>query len=417
MSRAAIDQGEYDPNALTVEQALARIEQDVQAVDGTERLALREALGRVLASDVHASFDVPIHTNSAMDGYAVRADDLPAQEPRKLHVVGESFAGHPYRGRLEPGECVRIMTGAVLPEGADTVLMQEHVEAQADHIVVEPGHKPGDNVRHAGEELHRGDRVLACGRRLNAADLGLLASLGISEVDVLRRPIVAFFSTGDELKSVGQPLSEGQIYDSNRYTLYAMLQRLNVQIIDMGVVGDAPADVEHAFRLAAQQADVVITTGGVSVGAADYIKQTLERLGRVGFWKIAMKPGRPLAFGELGRALFFGLPGNPVSVMATFALFARVAILKLSGERTTPPLRLRATTLDRLKKRPGRTDFQRGILRQEEDGRLVVGTTGLQGSHVLSSMSRANCFIVIPRDAGDVEIGSEVEIIPFDGVL
>lgn len=408
---------ELDPNALTVEQALARIEQSVRPVEGTERLALRSALGRVCAADIHAPFDVPSHANSAMDGYAVNSRDLPQEGHRELRLVGQSLAGHPWAGELGPGECLRITTGAVIPAGADTVIMQEAVHKTAEGIRIGAGHRPGENVRLPGEDLRAGALVLRRGRRLNSADLGLLASLGISELDVIRRPVVAFFSTGDELKGLGQPLAEGEIYDSNRYTLHAMLQRLNVQIVDMGVVQDQPQAVEEAFRTAAARADVVITTGGVSVGTADYIKHTLEKLGHVGFWRIAMKPGRPLAFGQLGNALFFGLPGNPVSVMATFTLFARIAIQRLSGETPQPMLRLRAVTQNRLRKLPGRTDYQRGILRQDDQGRLVVETTGLQGSHVLSSMSRANCFIVIPRDCGDVEAGTEVEVIPFEGLL
>ena len=415
MSHTCMD--EYDPNSLTVEQALELIDRIVEPVTGNERVGLREALDRVLAADVSAPFDVPPHRNSAMDGYAVRGADVPAEGSATLTVIGESFAGHPFAGTVGAGQAARIMTGAVVPEGADTVIMQERVTRDGDRITIEAGHATGDNVRHPGEDVKTGESVLHRGRRLNAADIGLLASFGIAEIDVIRRPVVAFFSTGDELKAIGTPLAEGDIYDSNRYTLHALLERLPVFIRDMGVIPDEPEAVQAAFAEASRHADVVITSGGVSVGDADYVKQTLDALGKVDFWKIAMKPGRPLAFGRLGEAVFFGLPGNPVSVMATFILFARPALIARAGATPPPPLTLRARTQVRLKKRPGRKDFQRGIVAQAEDGNLRVDTTGLQGSHVLSSMSHANCFIALPRDSGDVEAGDWVEVIPFEGLL
>jgi molybdopterin molybdotransferase len=408
---------EYDPNSLTVEQAQALIDRIVEPVAGRERVFLRAALDRVLATDVTAPFDVPPHRNSAMDGYAVRAADLQAGGDARLAVIGESFAGRPFAGKLGAGQAVRIMTGAVVPEGADTVIMQEHVQRDGDTITVPSGQRAGDNVRHPGEDMKRGDLVLEAGRRLNAADIGLLASFGIAEIDVHRRPVVAFFSTGDELKGIGSRLGEGDIYDSNRYTLHALLERLPVDIRDMGVIPDDPAAVRAAFIEASAHADVVITSGGVSVGDADYVKQTLDELGKVDFWKIAMKPGRPLAFGRLGEAVFFGLPGNPVSAMATFTLFARPALIKRAGATPATPLTLRARAQGRLKKRPGRKDYQRGILGQADDGTLTVDTTGLQGSHVLSSMSRADCFIALPRETGDVEAGEWVEVIPFSGLF
>ncbi len=407
----------HEPRSLTVEQALEHIQAQITPLRAHERVALREALDRVLAQSVIAPLDIPPHVNSAMDGYALNSADLPGTGEQTLKVRGESFAGHPFKDEVRRGECVRIMTGAVLPEGTDTVIMQERVKREGDAIVIGEGHHNGENVRQPGEDMRAGQQILQPGRRINAADIGLLASLGLAEVDVLRRPRVAFFSTGDELKGVGQTLGEGDIYDSNRYTLYAMLKRLDVQIIDMGVVGDERGAIEAAFDEAARSADMVITSGGVSVGEADYVKLTLEKLGQVNFWKIAMKPGRPLAFGKLGDAFFFGLPGNPVSVMATFTLFARTALKLMAGEAYTVPLRLRAHCANALRKRPGRADFQRGIYTQDADGRLKVQTTGLQGSHVLSSMSQANCFIALPRESGDVEVGTEVEIIPFAGIL
>ena len=417
MSSTPTCMDEHDPSALTVEQAIERIDALVRPVSGHERVALRDGLDRVLFEEIRAPFDVPPHRNAAMDGYAVKGAELPTSAPKAFKIIGESFAGHPFNGSVSTDECVRIMTGAVVAHGTDTVIMQEHVQRDGETILVEPGHTPGQNVRQAGEDLRTGQIVLSPGRRLNAADIGLLASLGLAEIDVFRQPVVAFFSTGDELKGIGQTLGVGEIYDSNRYTLYAMLRRLNVEIIDMGVIPDEPEAVKSAFREAARVADLVITSGGVSVGEADYVTETLNDLGSVDFWKIAMKPGRPLAFGTVGEALFFGLPGNPVSVMATFTLFARVALLKLMGAHATPPLRLRAVCESKLSKRAGRKDFQRGILSQNPEGKLTVHTTGLQGSHVLSSMSKANCFIVIPLESGDVEAGTDVEVIPFEGIL
>lgn len=408
---------EYDPEALTVEQAINTIDASARPVAGHERLMLRECLDRVLIDAVRAPFDVPSFMNSAMDGYALRSADLSGSGETRLFIAGESFAGRPYRGTLRQGECVRIMTGAVLPEGADTVVMQEQVQREARTVVVQPGHQRGHNVRHAGDDLRSGDMILSAGRRLNAADLGLMASLGIAEASVRRRPIVAFFSTGDELKGIGQALDAGEIYDSNRYTLYGLLRRCHVAIRDLGVIPDKPDAVTHALQTAAEIGDLIITSGGVSVGEADYIKRALEENGTLHFGKVAVKPGRPLTFGTVGKALFFGLPGNPVSVMATFILFVRGALRQLSGETPRPLLTLTARCRSTLKKAPGRTEYQRGILSVIGAGELTVSTTGLQDSHVLSSMSKANCFIVLPRDSGEVETGNRVEVIPLEGLL
>jgi molybdopterin molybdotransferase len=309
------------------------------------------------------------------------------------------------------------MTGAVVPDGADTVVMQEQVSLDHDQIILTSGHRQGQNIRFPGEDMKRGDDVLTSGRLLNAADIGLLASLGIAEVSVVRKPRVVFFSTGDELKGIGETLNEGEIYDSNRYTLHALLSRMNVEMIDQGVIPDDHIAIRDAFRNAAELGDMVITSGGVSVGEADFVKQTLDEMGEVGFWKIAMKPGKPLAFGQLGKAWFFGLPGNPVSVMATFTLFVRPALQIMKGSEMESPLALQATLDTDIQKAPGRRDYQRGILTQDTDGRLVATTTGLQGSHVLSSMSKANCFIVIPRESGSVARGETVEVIPFMGMI
>ncbi len=405
------------PGLLEVEEALAQIDAAISKVHGHERVNLQSALDRVLAEDISAPFDVPPHRNSAMDGYALRASDLPEEGEIKLRIIGKSFAGAPFPEEVNEGECVRIMTGAVVPKGTDTVVMQEHVAADGDSATIPSASRPGANIRHPGEDMKAGATVLKAGHLLTAADIGLIASLGIGEVTVIRRPRVAIFSTGDELKGIGQVLSEGDIYDSNRYTLKALLSRYSVEILDLGVISDDHSKIRSVLSQAADIADLVITSGGVSVGEADFVKQTLDELGQVGFWRIAMKPGKPLAFGNLGKAFFLGLPGNPVSVMATFILFARPALMKLQGRAITPPLSVMAKLDCDIRKRPGRRDYQRGILIKDTSGELKVSTTGTQGSHVLSSMSKANCFIVIPRESGDVASGTEVEAIPFSGLL
>ena len=315
---------------LSVEQAQARILESIKPLDDMEYVALLQAAGRILAQPVHAQMNVPPHTNSAMDGYALRHADL--AEGVLLKTVGSSFAGRPFAGVVQAGECVRIMTGAVLPAGADTVVMQENVQGEGNAIHVAGKPQVGENIRHAGEDSKVGDLLLAAGHKLNAADIGLLASQGIDKFDVIRRLRVAFCSTGDELKILGETLQPGDIYDSNRYTLHTLLQKLDVEMFNLGVVRDTRESVEMVFRHARDMADVFITSGGVSVGEADYVSDTLQRMGQVNFWKIAFKPGKPLAFGTLRNCLFFGLPGNPVSVMATFLLFVRPAILALRGE-------------------------------------------------------------------------------------
>jgi molybdopterin molybdotransferase len=405
---------EYDSALLPVDGALKRIAETVSPISDVEVVALRQALDRILAADVHSPIEVPNHTNSAMDGYALRFADL---DKTSLQMIGTAWAGRAFNGSVGPGESVRIMTGAVLPDGADTVVMQEHVERDGDVIRVAGGQREGQHVRHAGEDLARGGTALRAGRRLLAADIGMVASLGVSELPVLRQPQVAFFSNGDELRSIGQPLALGEVYDSNRYTLHGMLTRAGVTFNDLGVVPDDREQIQNTFLRAASMADVVITSAGASVGDADYVKEVLDEIGQVNFWKIAMKPGRPLSFGRIGDSLFFGLPGNPVSVMVTFYQFVLPALKHLSGEIAWQPLRLRARTTDRLKKRPGRTEFQRGFLSQDESGDLVVATTGEQGSGILSSMSQANCFVILPLESAGAQPGDSVIVEPFAGLV
>ena len=410
---------DYDPDSLPVDRARTLIRQFLRPVTAVERVHIRAALDRVLAADIASPFDVPGHDNSAMDGWAVRFADLAPAGATALRRIGTSFAGKPVAEALGADEAVRIFTGAVMPRGADTVVMQERATETPDGVTVAAGavSRAGQNRRFAGEDLRRGATVFHAGQPLRPAELGMLASLGINEVTVYRRLRVAFFSTGDELRSIGQPLAEGEIYDSNRYTLYGMLTRLHCDIIDMGVVPDVREALERAFADAADVADVVITSGGVSVGEADFVRELLGKLGEVLFWKIAMKPGRPLAYGRLGNAHFFGLPGNPVSVMVTFYEFVRDALLVLQGRHDVAPMpTFKATLAAPIRKVPGRTEFQRGVLAPEGTG-WSVRTTGDQGSGILSSMSRANCFIVLPADAGNLDAGTAVDVQLLEGLL
>jgi molybdopterin molybdotransferase len=405
----------YDPDALRVDKAVEAIRACLAPIAGSERVPVRDALGRVLAQEIVPAINVPGHDNSAMDGWAVRGSDFSTNQDVQVREIGKALAGKPFGGTVNPGECVRVMTGAVMPRGADTVVVQEVCRAEGERITIPPGQKTGQNVRAAGEDLKAGVPVLEPGRLLSAADIGLIASLGQGEVEVRRRLRVAFFSTGDELVSVGTVLKEGQIYDSNRYTLHGMLRRLGVEIIDMGVVRDDPALLEAAFRKAAAEADAIITTGGVSVGEADFVKQLMAKLGEVLFWKIAMRPGRPMAFGRVGKAYLFGLPGNPVAVMVTFYQFVRDALLFMSGMTRTEIPMLSAVSSQAIRKVPGRTEYQRGIV-YREGGTWKVRTTGQQGSGVLRSMSEANCFIVIEHARGSVNAGELVQVQLFEGL-
>ena len=409
---------DYDPNSMSVAKARDYIKRYLSPVNEQETVPVRESLGRILAEGIISPVNVPNHDNSAMDGYAVRTADNAPEGETQLKIVGTAYAGQPWSGTLQAGECIRIMTGAVIPAGADAVIMQERVVQQGDSMRHAEQAKPGSNIRLAGEDLRAGEIVLQQGHQMHSADLGLVASLGLGQVKVYRRLKVAFFSTGDELASVGQTLQAGQVYDSNRYTLHGMLTRMGVELMDLGAIKDDPVLLEQVLTKAAAEADVVITSGGVSVGEADYMKQLLQKLGSVLFWKIAMKPGRPLAYGKIGNAHYFGLPGNPVAVMVTFYQFVREAMLVLMGQASPPPLpMLQAICVEEIRKAKGRTEFQRGILFADADGVWKVKTTGAQGSGMLSSMSRANCFIVLDEDTGNLPANQLVKVQLLEGII
>lgn len=411
--------GCQDPGAgvdmLPVGEALERILGELTPVAGTQTVSLREALDRVLVAPVTATVDVPTGTNSAMDGYALSHSALKAGRA-ELAVAGTAYAGHPYTAPLKPGECVRIMTGALMPAGTDTVVIQEHARRHGERVHVDTDVKAGDNVRAAGEDIRRGESLLGPGWRVGAAELGLLASLGVAQLAV-RRPLkVAVLSTGDELTPVGRSLEAGQIHDSNRYTLYGMLKRPCTEVEDCGIIPDRVPELRAALTRAAAGNDVILSSGGVSVGEADLVRELLTELGSVHFWKVAMKPGRPLAFGRINQAWFFGLPGNPVSVMVTFQQLVVPALAKLRGERLPRPLRIQARCASRLSKRIARTEYLRGVLEYDDSG-YTVRKTGAQGSGILRSMSEANCFIVLPADVSNVAAGALVEVEPFAACL
>jgi molybdopterin molybdotransferase len=432
----------YDPQALSADQAQAFLHKLVEPVTAFEHVSLFDALGRVLAQDIISPISVPPHDNSAMDGYAFNGRQLQGTDHLQLKLMGTALAGQAWAGSLGAGECVRIMTGAIMPVGVDTVVPQEFTQAQDDTVSFSTqGLHAGDNRRQLGEDLMQGQAALKKGELLSPAALGLVASLGIQAVPVFQRLKVAYFSTGDEILSLGEPAREGAVYDSNRYTIFGLLTRLGCEVIDMGVVRDQPEALEAAFVRAALCSDAIITSGGVSVGEADYTKTTMKKLGDVAFWKVAMRPGRPLAVGHIlreklasspyinsvnsseinsklkGNAVLFGLPGNPVAVMVTFLAFVRPALLRMMGSSTRIQPLLKARSLEAIRKKPGRTEYQRGIVSTASDGSPQVKTTGNQGSGVLSSMVQANGLIVLHHAQGNVATGDAVDVMMFDGVL
>jgi len=433
----------YDPQSLRADTVGEFLQRLANPVSDVETVGIFDALGRVLAADIISPISVPPHNNSAMDGYAFAGAQLVPGQPLNLTVVGTALAGKTWSGQVRPGQCVRIMTGAVMPEGLDTVVAQELVHVNGDQVNL-PANvvKPCDNRRLLGEDLMQGQPALCKDELLAPAAHGLVASLGIKEVAVLRRLKVAYFSTGDEILSLGDAPREGAVYDSNRYTVIGMLKRLGCEVIDLGVVRDAPEALEAAFVQAAEQADAIITSAGVSVGEADYTKAMMKKLGDVAFWKIAMRPGRPMAVGQIsraklasnpyvasadsshkdinprsGQAVLFGLPGNPVAVMVTFLAFVRPALLRLMGARAPGTPLLKARSAEAIRKKPGRTEYQRGVVSAAPDGLPTVRSTGNQGSGVLSSMVQANALIVLQHDQGNIAVGDLVDVMLFDGVM
>ena len=416
----------HDGYGLPVATVQSIIQQHLTPLQETETVALKDALDRILASDIISPIHVPAHDNAAMDGYALRSADLALQEQVKIHVVGKAVAGNKFTGIVQRNECIRIMTGAQMPDECDTVIPQELITLHKhdDKETISFSSKlitAGANRRLKGEDLTKDKPALAAGKLLSPADLGLIASLGIAEVSVKRKLRVAFFSTGDELRSLGETLPEGCVYDSNRYTLHGMLKKMGVTPIDMGVVKDDPITLEATLREACSQADVIITSGGVSGGDADYTRALMDKLGEVLFWKIALRPGRPMAFGQITSnehtASLFGLPGNPVAVMVAFYFFVRPALYQLSGRSKTEAHLMKVTTAHAIRKKPGRTEYQRGILFNDEQGKQHVRITGSQGSGILSSMSEANCMVILQHEQGDIAAGASVEILPFEGLL
>ncbi|AWF83303.1 molybdopterin molybdotransferase [Microbulbifer sp. A4B17] len=399
------------PGLMPIESAREKLLEALSPISGTETLPLAQAAGRVLAEDVISTVNLPPCDNSAMDGYALRFEDLASGLP--LELIGKSFAGAPFDGVVNPGTCVRIMTGAAVPAGADTVVMQENVDAQGESIRINGKVRAGDHIRRCGEDVAEGASLLKAGECISVPHIALLAAAGVGIVEVVRKPAIALFSTGDELRQPGEALGKGDIYDSNRIALLSALEQLDLDVLDLGILPDNKQAITNALQRASQEADAIITSGGVSVGEADYTREVLEELGEIGFWKVAMKPGKPFAFGLLQGTPFFGLPGNPVSALVTFYQLAVPALSVMKGDQWTGLQTLQAKLLKPLKKKPGRTDFQRGVYRSDENGALVVEPVGTQGSHILSGLAVANCFIVLARESGSVEVGEQVVIEPL----
>ncbi|MDD5578881.1 MAG: molybdopterin molybdotransferase MoeA [Methylobacter sp.] len=402
---------------LSLGQALERIKEAINPVAGSEKVTLKNALGRILSKSIYSPINIPPDRNAAMDGYALSSADIDREHPFTLGLAGTSWAGKPFQNPLQPGQCVRIFTGAVVPEQADSVIMQEQVKADRQAINFPANMPAGQNIRAAGEDIKQGELLCALPKKLTAGDLGLLASAGIHDISVKRQLKIAFFSTGDELIPIGRALEPGKIYDSNRYSLSGLLADPNYDAVDLGVIPDNKQFLENKLIEASKNHDVIITTGGASVGEADYIKEILESCGEINFWKVAIKPGKPLAFGKIGSCCFFGLPGNPLAVIVTFQQMVTPALKQLCGAPASNPLRLMATCTTALKKGPGRLEFQTGVLTQAGNGEFSVASAGKQGSHMLSSISRANCYIVLPAECSGIQAGDTVSVEPFSTLI
>ncbi len=398
---------------LSIENALDSIKVAIQPVSGTEKLTLKNALGRVLAESVYAPINIPRDRNAAMDGYAFSSRDRVDGQAFMLALVGTSWAGRPFQGQLQAGQCIRIFTGAVVPERADSVIMQEQVQVQEQNVYFPADTRVLQNIREIGEDVKQDACLIAEPKKLTAVDLGLLASAGVDRLAVKRQVKIAHFSTGDELTALGRPLEPGKIYDSNRIMLGGLLTDSGYSVTDLGVIPDNKQLLEDSFIDASKNHDVIITTGGASVGEADYVKEILQNCGKVNFWKMAIKPGKPLAFGKIGGCYFFGLPGNPVAVVVTYQQIVAPALRQLSGDALVKPLRFSAICSSALKKAPGRQEYQRGILSQDERGEFFVATAGRQGSNILSSLSQGSCYIILPKACSGVLPGDKVTVEPF----
>ncbi|CAI3798361.1 gephyrin-like molybdotransferase Glp [Rheinheimera sp. MM224] len=401
---------------LSVAQAKQLVWQGIEPVQSIELVDLDHALDRVLAEAVVSPINVPLQNNSAMDGYALVTEESSLGaviQQSKFHLVGTSYAGIPFYGQLKPGDCIRITTGAVVPKDATSILIQENARIEEEFVYIRPGElcRVGEFIRLAGEDLQKDKQVFAAGRRLNSVDLGLLSSIGITQVKVFAKPRVAVLSTGDELKQAGAELSDGEIYESNRIVLLSMLKKAHCDVIDLGIIPDDKLKIRDAFLQGDQLADLVICSGGVSVGDADFTREVVQQVGQIGFWKVAAKPGKPFAFGTLPNSYFFGLPGNPVSTAVTFDLLVRIGLNKLAGQSEHSPAVVFYAELESpIKKQPGRAEFQRAIAYSDEQGLLKVRPLGNQSSGVLSSMSQANCYLCLSAEQGDMQVSERVEI-------
>ena len=406
---------EFDPNALDENQAISKIVKSVVPIRETETINIKNAVNRSCATNIKAEISIPSFKNSAMDGYAVNLAGL-KKNNYKLTEIATSLAGKPYNKNLKKNETVRVMTGALVPDNSDAVIMKEMTQTNDQLICFSTNVKKNQNIRFIGEDIKKGQIILKKGDDINYSAISILSSLGVEKVKVIRKPIVNFFSTGDELIRTGGKLKLGQIYDSNRYLLHGLLSKLPVEIKDLGIVKDKKSAIITKLTHAAKSSDIIISTGGVSVGDADFIKDALEEIGKVNFWKISIKPGRPLAFGKIKNSLFFGLPGNPVSAAVTFQLFVMPAINKIMSKRKCANIIIKAITKTELRKKPGRTEYKRAIL-SEKNGKYFVESSGLQGSNIMLSLLRANCFIRLSSEVRSIKSNSIVEVIPFQNYI